>query len=1113
MKKNIKNKKVFLFAIFICFTIILFIFLTLKPTKTSLAQKQNQETEEITKTTEVKLDHKYYLSSNNPKMYQYLSDIPYDTEKSSVGWGSITLDQNLDANVNNGLITLNIEGNPTQFLKGISAHATSTLIYDISNYNYDYFTTYYGVDAGRGSNGNGVKFAIYTSNETEGENWDLHTLVSPPVLKGNTDALFIKINIKGVKRIKLYAHNNGNATADHSVYADAKLIKEGYEEEKAPVDFIKTLEAYDEIIKSKNINEQLSENELVILQRNFVKNIGYDLLQAYAQFSDENEEMLSWIMNDKDALCYYITGGKPDGSYMNSLKVLMKLYKEYKEDLNNTEVTENGVVLGDLYRRMMVTLSLTHAGNNVAAWYGGNQYSDPIRRYEVYKTMQAKGILEAPIFETLNVEEMRWVMNNQMTDDEIEWLNAYARRFPVTSGGRKGPYNREPYRYIAYTSGYNYSKSIYYDTETYQKWDDKYDLTKYGITCEAGKPKIWIVMEEGGVCGATSKLGSNLNAAFGIPSAVIGQPAHAAYLEYTQNENGEGMWGIQNNISGWTASEKSERLYLGWGSNSWDSYYQVSYVPYAQEAINDIENLTKAQEMLLLIDTYETDSQKMEEIYRKAIEYEPISMDAWYGLITLYQSDENTTEEKYSKLAENITQNLKYFPLPMCDLLNLFKTKFVTPEYQVKFNLLEKAALEDGTVANNESGILQPSICQTMARYLLGNNDFSIASFSFDGEKAGKIVLSEKFQGTTVHYEYSLDGKQTWKDTTNPEHSLTKEELDSINAQDDIAIHLVGASASDIYAIDIKEQNVPTMLDNNDLENKVIGANDTMEWKMNETDKWTSFKEKAPDLTGNKTVIVRIGRTGTFLASPEVTLTYTQDPEVDETRKYIPIEHLSIHSVSSEATSQGRYAKNAIDGNRKTNWHSAWNGSDRNKFIIIKLDEPKYLSALDFVPADGGNGKIKNAVISVSMDGENWTEVVSETNWAYNSTIKSVDFTPTKGQYIKIVGKETQAASSSLSFMVATMFNFYEDVTKKEPEVPTIPEEPEKPQEPEQVMIGDVDGNGKITLNDLVKIKLHCIEEEVLTQERELKAADINGDGKITVTDVAQMKLLLVGLL
>lgn len=59
------------------------------------------------------------------------------------------------------------------------------------------------------------------------------------------------------------------------------------------------------------------------------------------------------------------------------------------------------------------------------------------------------------------------------------------------------------------------------------------------------------------------------------------------------------------------------------------------------------------------------------------------------------------------------------------------------------------------------------------------------------------------------------------------------------------------------------------------------------------------------------------------------------------------------------------------------------------------------------------------------------------------------------------------------------------------------------------IVIGDIDGNGKISTTDLAQLKLHCIEKQTLTGNA-LKAADINFDGNITTTDLAQIKLIML---
>ena len=184
-------------------------------------------------------------SETSKKGYRYLSDVEYVKEQSSVGWGNITLDGNLETQYNGGLITLIINGKERSFLKGVTAHATSTMVYDISGLDYDKFSTYYGVDASRKANGNGVKFAIYTS--VDGINWELHTPVSPGVQKGDTEARYIELDVRGKKYLKLYCNNNGNDTADHCTYGNAMFYNEGQKptEDNNPNDLIKKIEEYD----------------------------------------------------------------------------------------------------------------------------------------------------------------------------------------------------------------------------------------------------------------------------------------------------------------------------------------------------------------------------------------------------------------------------------------------------------------------------------------------------------------------------------------------------------------------------------------------------------------------------------------------------------------------------------------------------------------------------------------------------------------------------------------------------------------------------------------------------------------------------------------------------
>ncbi len=966
--------------------------------------------------------------------YIYLSDVSYIEDK-SFAQGNHTI--HLDKNEDNGMITLNVDNSSKSFIKGLCAWATSEIVYDLSSYNYDYFTSYIGVDISEQNSyfNTGVKFYIYTSND--GENWDKQ--FESETLDAWSSAQFVKIDIKNVNYLKLVADDNSDSWwaswYDEAVYANAKLIKENYEENTSNIDFIKTVDEYDSIIKNHFNDDITGDYELTLLQREFVNNVGYDVLQALAQYKEEYKDTINWLMHDSQTLKLYLVGGKPEGSYLNSIKVLSDLYNTYKDDLLNTNKTKYGTTLGDLYRTMMLSLSLTESGN-VYLWVDGTVQSDALTRYEIYKNLhlhegQDAELIENKIFESLTVEEMRWVMNTVIDDEEILWLNDYVRN--------EGKGATSPYNYITYTFDYDYTLDKYYNSENYDKWNQKYHLSKYNITYKSGHPKLWVVFEEGSVCGGLSKTGSCIWGAYkGLPNTCVSQPAHCAYIYYTQNDNGNGIWNLGNNVSGWGKSGRTEHLNVrtmnDWGNGNYTSGWNANYILLAQAAQNEYEKYEKAEEVLMLADVYKDDSQKLEKIYRKAIEIEDINFDAWLGLVNLYTNDSTKAESDYYTLAKEIVKVYTYYPNPMYDLLNLVKPYFTSVEYSTSFTLLQTNALTAASKATNVESIQSQAVKQ-VAEQLLGNVDTTIANFSFDGDNAGKIVLSSRYDGSDVAWDYSLDGGITWTKTQEHIVQLTNEEIASITSEKDIRVHIIGVDYSNenIFIIDIQDSlGLPLTLYANDLENKLIGATNSMQWKYNDSDAWTSYSVQEPDLTGDKSIIVRAGATGLYLAgSTSATYTFTKD-SLPDTNKYIPIKHLSIHYVSSEQPGSDD-AINCIDGNINTIWHTSHNASDSDRTIIIKLDEPVYLSSVQYVPRQfGTNGRAKNAILYVSMDGVNWTIAGNAANWENNSNPKTIELNEsTKTQYIKFV--TTENWGDGRNFASAAMFNLFEDTTKKIP--------------------------------------------------------------------------------
>ena len=1037
MKTNNKCKTSFLFKLSFCFAILLIAFL--------LPNLSFATTEEG---------------------YKYLSDEDINpTSPVIVGWDVFRKDE-----INGGgKISVKVEGAYYSFDRGLWAHASSTIIYDLRAYNYDYFTAYVGLNQTTSSSSNGVIFRIYTS--ADGTNWNIKHNAESAVCKPGDNATHVEIDIRTEKFLKLEADSNGGNGSDHSVYADAKLIKEGYNEPGE--ELIPSIDVLDQEIKTKFANADLEKNpeyKLTLLKRELISRVGSYALRRFYTTSDVNKETYEWLIGDVKVLEYFILGGQPEGGYYNTLMQLARLHNAYKEDFNIKQTTKYGTVLGDLYTRMAIAISLTHS-QNIGLWLqsGGENKSDALIRYQIYKDMHKNGnfvVLRnadgtpqlnqdgtpkldvTQWFENYCVEEMRYIFNNLSDDEETLWLNEYTQSFVDQNQNNYGRYI-SPHPYMDYRWE-NLNQPEFYDPDRKEEWDAHFKglFSKYNVTYRTGLKKIWMLLRNpivatGAVCGGISKVGSSVRTSHGIPCVVIGQPGHAAMIYYWQDANGNGYWNLDNDVSGWTLSEKGERMLLGWG-NANSSYargsYQVVYVQLAQEALNDYENLVKCEEQVMLAKVYAGDLTKQEELYGKALAIQPINVDAWLGLISVYNSNTNKTENDYYDLAEELAENLKYFPLPMQQLTNLIKPKLTSIENSYKFTLLQTRILTEGSNTPNNTAdkyyVYQPSLTRLEANYLLGKLDKTIATFSFDGEDAGKIVLASRFDGSGVRWDYSLDGKQTWKKVefaAEEEHKrqLTPEQIASITAENDIYVHIVGVNydENNLYKIDITTSNLPTLY-NNDLENRMIGATNIMQWRLNDNDTWTSYANGTPDLTGDKTVEIRVGATGTTLPSASRKYPFTEDNQPD-TRKYIPLSRISLHSFSSEATGGGHYGNvaNALDGNINTRWHSDWNGNDRQRFITIELDKPTFISAVEYVPAGAGNGCVSAGKVYISMDGTEWTEVASFSGWGNNGNTKAIELPKSKeAKFVKF--QATANYGDGRNFIAAKMFNYYEDKTK-----------------------------------------------------------------------------------
>ena len=212
-----------------------------------------------------------------------------------------------------------------------------------------------------------------------------------------------------------------------------------------------------------------------------------------------------------------------------------------------------------------------------------------------------------------------------------------------------------------------------------------------------------MVFELGGVCWQISNSGQNINSSYGIPSTTVGQPGHLAFMNYILDDKGNAKWELSNDLKGWTETNYTGytntesyhqlRMMNNWGAGDYASEYKGSYILLSQAAINDFESYENSQELVMLANSYYGDLVKQEEIYLRALEVQDINLDAWLGLINTYKANGGKTANDYFDLAKRVTESLKFYPLPMYDLLNLISNEVGAKEYKASFVMLQSKIL------------------------------------------------------------------------------------------------------------------------------------------------------------------------------------------------------------------------------------------------------------------------------------------------------------------------------------------------------------------------------------------------------------------------------------
>lgn len=978
--------------------------------------------------------------------YVFLSDRDYEPG-SKAGHGDLM--QNLAPN--GKTIQLLVNGTPTEFEKGMGAHATSTLIYDIGELNdtYTQLSFYAGVDYSQNGKGNGVWFSVSGSNDLNGE-WT--ELTRTEVLTPGKNAEYLCIPVDQYRYIQLYANDNGANGNDHAVYGDLRLLKDGYDIRSELYTGFKTLEEYDAALSQNSVEDNYTAHRQEVLERAFVARVGYQSIQNAVKAQPNVREALEWLRSDTNALQLFLEAGNLyNGSGYKTLTALGNLYQAAKDDIG-----DSGDAL--VYKKMMLATAVAYCKTIVTymVGFGGNAYpSDPVVKYTTFKKLYDEGyFLRKEEFKTYPMELVRYVMDSKTEDSEILWLREYVEsKYPDNLTKRLNPYTFVRYYNISY------SQAQFYDPAKKDTWNAKYDFLRYGVTYgEKDYFHLWMMMEVGGICWGISGMGLSINETHGIPAVNTYQPAHEAYLLYTQNDKGEGIWSIWNNVSGWASSYTrwgwntgaEARILLGWGQmdyNKVDGGNNTSYILLSQAALNRYNEYLQSWLYKMVADVYPAGSEKHEQALDRSLECLDLNLDALYGKVKSYRADPNTTEEEWAALARQVIKTYTYYPAPMVDLLGQITRHITTGSVLAELNTLKYNALKQASAATaNES--LQPDACRAVANSLLGSGSVALATFSFDGDNAGCIVLDPSYDNYELMVRVSLDGSNNWEKFPaadgseigyTPEHKiqLTPDQLARISADSDIKVGLTGTDVN--HTIDIKAGKTltATTLYANDDENLLFGDTAFLEYSTDGGAHWADYTgglDSTVRFTGDTAVTVRYKAHGVYLQSSEYTYRFTPE-NYEEGRQYLPLRYVTLEDFSSQnSTSADHAAKNFIDGNAYTAWHTTFGVSDPGKYYTVQFDKPRAITRLTYLPG-GQNGRLKAGEVYVSQDGQDWTLVKTFSDLPNTDKLKTIDIEePVPARYLKIVATSTYYNSEGEKdrYFSGKMLNFYEDPTLAE---------------------------------------------------------------------------------
>ncbi|MGG0666644.1 NPCBM/NEW2 domain-containing protein [Viridibacillus arvi] len=307
----------------------------------------------VTDSDGYEITKKRTISVVNMEDYHYLSNFDWKSTQNSY------TAPRKDISISNNTLRLTGEdGSVKAYEKGIGAHSNSTIVYELTDKDADYFTSFVGVDRQMFGSVGSVVFQVFVDGEKQFDSG---------LMNSRDPQKFIELNVSSAKELKLVVNDGGNGNgSDHATWGDAKLHFANAERL-----FTKNLEKAIEEAKEINKEDYTSES-MELLNSTLTK--AEEVLANKKSTQQEVDEAIALLKAAKKGLVE-----------IDLTQVITIKDKYLSDSIKKTLELTGDITLGDMYKLTTLTSEsrrarslegLEHAKNLVTLNIEGNEITD-----------------------------------------------------------------------------------------------------------------------------------------------------------------------------------------------------------------------------------------------------------------------------------------------------------------------------------------------------------------------------------------------------------------------------------------------------------------------------------------------------------------------------------------------------------------------------------------------------------------------------------------------------------------------------------------------------------------------------------------------------------------